>query len=320
MFRSDDAGATWTRVSENRDVRQRAFYYSRVYADPKDKDTVYAPNVDVHEVDRRRQDVEACSGAARRQPRHVDRPDEPEALHRANDGGATVTINGGQTWTTADAADRAVLPRDHDERRAVPRVRRAAGQQRRCACRAAGGERLRRGDRGGGVDDRSSIRSGGGESGYIAATRRTRTSSTPAATAAHHALQPQDRTAPADQSVSRQPDGLRVEGHRGALPVDVPDRLLADGSERALRRLAARLEDDQRRPELDEDQPRPHAPRSEDDGRLRRADHAGRDGRRDLRDGLHDRAVAEGRQPDLDRLRRRLRAGHARRRHRPGRT
>ena len=82
-----------------------------------------------------------------------------------------------------------------------------------------------------------------------------------------------------------------------------------------LRRLAARLEVDQRRPELDEDQPRPHAPRSEDDGRVGRSDHQGQHRRRDLRDGLHDRAVGEGRQRDLGRLRRRLRAGDAQRRH-----
>src|SRR5215510_1505858 len=44
-FMSDDAGATWKKVSENRDVRQRAFYYTRVFADPKDKDTFYEPNV-----------------------------------------------------------------------------------------------------------------------------------------------------------------------------------------------------------------------------------------------------------------------------------
>src|SRR5437899_7038857 len=37
-FLSDDAGATWKKVSDNRDVQQRAFYYTRVFADPKDKD------------------------------------------------------------------------------------------------------------------------------------------------------------------------------------------------------------------------------------------------------------------------------------------
>ena len=54
-----------------------------------------------------------------------------------------------------------------------------------------------------------------------------------------------------------------------------------------LRRLAARLEVDQRGPELDEDQPRSHAPRSEDDGRVGRADHEGQHRRRNLRDGVH---------------------------------
>jgi len=37
VFVSDDAGATWKKASEDRRVRQRAFYYSRIYADPKDR-------------------------------------------------------------------------------------------------------------------------------------------------------------------------------------------------------------------------------------------------------------------------------------------
>src|SRR4029453_1081171 len=41
FFASDDAGATWRKVNDRRDLRQRAFYYTRVYADPKAKDTVY---------------------------------------------------------------------------------------------------------------------------------------------------------------------------------------------------------------------------------------------------------------------------------------
>ena len=45
FFLSDDAGATWTKVTDRRDLRQRAFYYTRVYADPKVKDTVYVLNV-----------------------------------------------------------------------------------------------------------------------------------------------------------------------------------------------------------------------------------------------------------------------------------
>ena len=45
VFRSDDAGATWERTNDERKLRQRAFYYSRIYADPVDRDTVYGLNV-----------------------------------------------------------------------------------------------------------------------------------------------------------------------------------------------------------------------------------------------------------------------------------
>ena len=48
LFRSDDRGATWARVNQDRDLRQRAWYYTRVYADPKNVDTVYVLNVGFH--------------------------------------------------------------------------------------------------------------------------------------------------------------------------------------------------------------------------------------------------------------------------------
>src|SRR5215204_7410674 len=44
LFRSDDAGATWTLANGNRSIRQRAFYYTHITADPKNKDVVYALN------------------------------------------------------------------------------------------------------------------------------------------------------------------------------------------------------------------------------------------------------------------------------------
>ena len=48
LFQSNDGGTTWTRVSEDRKIRQRAFYFSRILADPKDRDTVYAMNVEFY--------------------------------------------------------------------------------------------------------------------------------------------------------------------------------------------------------------------------------------------------------------------------------
>src|SRR4029079_12900390 len=45
VYRSDDAGATWTLLNQSRDLRQRAWYFGRVFADPKDTNTVYSLNV-----------------------------------------------------------------------------------------------------------------------------------------------------------------------------------------------------------------------------------------------------------------------------------
>src|SRR5688500_1343345 len=45
LFRSDDAGASWSLVNSDRNIRQRAFYYTHVTADPKNADQVYLQNV-----------------------------------------------------------------------------------------------------------------------------------------------------------------------------------------------------------------------------------------------------------------------------------
>ena len=47
LFKSDDAGATWALVNDKRDIRQRAFYYTHVMADPKDADVVYMENTSI---------------------------------------------------------------------------------------------------------------------------------------------------------------------------------------------------------------------------------------------------------------------------------
>ena len=101
-FMSDDAGATWKKVSENRDVRQRAFYYTRVFADPKDKDTFYEPNVGFMKT------TDAGKTWTQLHPPHGDNhdmwidPTNPKRFIASNDGSATVTTNGGETWSDLD--------------------------------------------------------------------------------------------------------------------------------------------------------------------------------------------------------------------------
>src|SRR5690606_1923933 len=73
------------------------------------------------------------------------------------------------------------------------------------------------------------------------------------------ALRSADRATAERQRLAREPDGPLVGRGQGALPVDVPDRLLADRAERPLRQLAAPVEDDGWWAELGADQPGPDA-------------------------------------------------------------
>ncbi|MEZ4455472.1 MAG: hypothetical protein R2882_02820 [Gemmatimonadales bacterium] len=47
LFRSEDAGATWALINDSRSIRQRAFYYTHVFADPKNADVVYLENTSI---------------------------------------------------------------------------------------------------------------------------------------------------------------------------------------------------------------------------------------------------------------------------------
>ena len=100
VFRSNDAGATWQRVNEDRSLRQRAWYYTRIVADTQDIDRVYVLNVSFHRSD----DGGRTFASFRTQ--HADHHDlwiDPENNNRmivANDGGANVSFDAGNTWST----------------------------------------------------------------------------------------------------------------------------------------------------------------------------------------------------------------------------
>ncbi len=102
VFRSDDAGATWTRVNQERKLRQRAFYYTRIYADPREKDVVYVLNVGFW-----RSRDGGKTFTAIRTP-HGDNhdlwidPADPRRMIEGNDGGANVSVNAGESWTDQD--------------------------------------------------------------------------------------------------------------------------------------------------------------------------------------------------------------------------
>ncbi|MEO7965515.1 MAG: glycosyl hydrolase, partial [Gemmatimonadaceae bacterium] len=100
VYRSDDAGATWSYINKDRKLRQRAWYYSNILADPKDTNTIYALNVGFY----RSKDGGKTFKESINVP-HGDNhdlwiaPDDPMRMIEANDGGATVSTNAGKTWT-----------------------------------------------------------------------------------------------------------------------------------------------------------------------------------------------------------------------------
>lgn len=103
VFRSDDAGKTWELVNNERKLRQRAFYYSRIYADPQDPETVYGLNVDFYKSTDggKTFDVEITVPHGDNHDLWID-PNNPKRMISSNDGGGVVSIDGGETWTEED--------------------------------------------------------------------------------------------------------------------------------------------------------------------------------------------------------------------------
>ena len=102
VFRSDNGGRTWTKTNEQRNLRQRAWYYSRIYADPKNADTVYALNTGFY---RSNDGGRTFTGIGVPHGDNHDlwiAPEDPNRMIESNDGGANVSFNGGRSWSEQD--------------------------------------------------------------------------------------------------------------------------------------------------------------------------------------------------------------------------
>ena len=102
LYLSDDYGEKWTQVSDGHAMRERAWYYSWVYADPKDADAVWLPNVSLHRsVDGGRTFRTVADPHGDDHDLWID-PDDPNRIILGNDGGACITFDGGKAWSTLD--------------------------------------------------------------------------------------------------------------------------------------------------------------------------------------------------------------------------
>ncbi|MCU0250894.1 MAG: hypothetical protein MUE61_11830 [Vicinamibacterales bacterium] len=153
VFVSDDGGASWKQANDDRRLRQRAFYYTRIYADTKERDTVYVLNTGFYKS--------TDAGKTYRTYRvpHGDNhdlwiaPNDAKRMINANDGGANVSVTGAESWTDQDVPTAQfynVFVTAH-----VPYHVCGAQQDNSTACVSSAG-------------DRALYAVGGGESGYIA--------------------------------------------------------------------------------------------------------------------------------------------------------
>jgi photosystem II stability/assembly factor-like uncharacterized protein len=99
LFRSDDGGETWTRASGYRGLRQRAWYYSTLTVDPRNPDVVWFPQVPMLKTIDGGKTISFVKGM-----QHGDHhdlwidPKNPKRMIGANDGGVTITNDGGEHW------------------------------------------------------------------------------------------------------------------------------------------------------------------------------------------------------------------------------
>ena len=100
LYRSDDAGGHWARVNDDGRLRQRAWYFSKIYADPKSVDTVYALNTGMlRSTDGGKSFNLVPATHGDHHALWID-PTNPRTLINSNDGGASVSLDGGATWST----------------------------------------------------------------------------------------------------------------------------------------------------------------------------------------------------------------------------
>jgi photosystem II stability/assembly factor-like uncharacterized protein len=102
LFRSDDAGQTWTLAGTDPRIRGRLWYFCEVIVDPKDPNTVYLPNVSIYRSTDAGKTFEAIKGAPGGDDYHslwID-PSHPQRMIFGSDQGVGVSVDGGKSWSS----------------------------------------------------------------------------------------------------------------------------------------------------------------------------------------------------------------------------
>jgi len=102
LYRSDDAGANWKRVSSDPRIDGRAWYFSSVTIDPKDPSRVYVANTALYRSTDGGANFAPLKGSPGGDDYHLlwINPSDPQRMIVASDQGTVVSIDGGETWSS----------------------------------------------------------------------------------------------------------------------------------------------------------------------------------------------------------------------------
>jgi photosystem II stability/assembly factor-like uncharacterized protein len=102
LYRSDNAGADWQRVNTEARISGRGSDFAGVRVDPKNKDVIYVANTSTYRSSDAGQSFIAIKGAPGGDDYHTIwiNPENPRIILLASDQGATISVNGGETWSS----------------------------------------------------------------------------------------------------------------------------------------------------------------------------------------------------------------------------
>jgi len=102
IFRSDDGGTSWTRLSNDKRLWDRGWYFEKITADPKDADTVYVMNTSTYKSTDAGKTWTAIKGAPGGDDYHQlwIHPNDPKRMILASDQGCVVSVDGALTWSS----------------------------------------------------------------------------------------------------------------------------------------------------------------------------------------------------------------------------
>ncbi len=313
VYRSDDAGATWTHTDGDARIWQRGWYFGGITADPRNPDVVYVMNTATYRSTDGGKSFDAVLGDPTGDDYHtlwID-PNDPNRMILGSDQGVIVSVNG--------AADLELVVQPADRRSSITSPPTIAFPFWAYGAQQDSGAAMQPSRSKYGTISQQDFRpvDVGGENGDARARSRA---SRPRLRRLERSRRPTVTRSSSDGLGAERRSDHHPSRNALAQHLDAADRVLAGRPHVALLRPSERLPFARRRRDVEHRQPRSLA-RERGHADESRPDDAGRQQRHPPpRRRLYDRAVAAARERRLGRHRRRLRLADARRRRAPGTT